>query len=78
MLLLSLSRRLIIVVVIVLFFLFFPLRCGPPQRKQLGRPGVERVLEALNLPVVELDLLPEAGKLAVALGEAGGQLLRGL
>lgn len=71
----SLSRRLIIVVVIVLFF---PLRCGPPQRKQLGRPGVERVLEALNLPVVELDLLPEAGKLAVALGEAGGQLLRGL
>ena len=58
------------------FFLhLLPLGRRPPQRQQLRRPRVQRVLEPLDPAVVELDLLPEAGELAVALGEAGGQLL---
>ena len=57
-----------------LLLLLLPLGRRPPQREQLRRPRVERVLEPLDAPVVELDLLAEAGELAVALGEAGGQL----
>ena len=57
-----------------LLVLLLPLGRRPPQREQLRGPRVQRVLEPLDPAVVELDLLPEAGELAVALGEAGGQL----
>ena len=55
--------------------LLLPLGRRPPQCQQLRGPRVEGVLEPLDPAVVELDLLSEAGELAVALGEAGGQLL---
>ena len=61
-----------------LLLLFLPLRRRPAKRKQLCGPRVQGVLEPLDPPVVELDLLAEAGELAVALGEAGGELWGGV